>query len=33
MECLFKYAEQGLDKNFSVKFAGEQGIDAGGLKR
>lgn len=33
LEQLFKVGEKSLDKNFSVKFAGEQGIDAGGLRR
>jgi hypothetical protein len=33
MQSLFKIAEKSLDKNFSINFAGEQGIDAGGLKR
>lgn len=33
LEELFKIAEKSLHTNFSVKFTGEQGIDAGGLKR
>ena len=33
LEDLFKLAEKSLHMNFSVKFTGEQGIDAGGLKR
>ena len=33
MEGLFKVAQMSLAVNFSIKFTGEQGIDAGGLKR
>ena len=33
MEGLIKVAEMSLAVNFSIKFTGEQGIDAGGLKR
>ncbi len=33
IEDLFKIAEKSLVTNFSIKFTGEQGIDAGGLKR
>lgn len=33
LEGLFKIAEMSLATNFDVKFTGEQGIDAGGLKR
>jgi hypothetical protein len=33
LEGLFKIAEKSLMVNLSIKFSGEQGIDAGGLKR